>query len=123
MNIDGEKLLADLKYRREAMIKSSARQKKRGHTSAAISHLDQANELAEVIMLINGGDYYTTKDGQEIAPVSEPEWVGEDVQEIIKAVAHIGIDWGYGVYELEQDKIDKARVLYERKLPTKDGQS
>ena len=54
---------------------------------------------------------------QDLSPVSEPVWVSDDVQEVIKAVAHIGIDWGYGVYELEQDKIDKARVLYERKLP------
>jgi hypothetical protein len=33
--------------------------------------------------------------------------------EIVKAVAHIGIDWGYGKFELNQDHIDKARKLYD----------
>lgn len=33
---------------------------------------------------------------------------------IIKAVAHIGIDWGYGSYELESKFIDQARALYEK---------
>jgi|11_taG_2_1085331.scaffolds.fasta_scaffold52049_4 hypothetical protein len=37
----------------------------------------------------------------------------EEYMEIIKAVAHIGIDWGYGKFELKQDHIDKARKLYE----------
>ncbi len=34
-----------------------------------------------------------------------------EVEEIVKAVAHIGIDFGYGKYELEQKYIDKAREL------------
>jgi len=37
----------------------------------------------------------------------------EEARELIKAVAHIGIDWGYGKFELTQDHIDKARKLYE----------
>ena len=37
----------------------------------------------------------------------------EELLEIVKAVAHIGIDWGYGTFELTQDHIDKARKLYE----------
>tara|TARA_B100001142_G_C14333509_1_gene654994 strand:- start:597 stop:815 length:219 start_codon:yes stop_codon:yes gene_type:complete len=37
----------------------------------------------------------------------------EEAREIVKAVAHIGIDWGYGKFELNQDHIDKARKLYE----------
>ena len=36
-----------------------------------------------------------------------------EARELIKAVAHIGIDWGYGKFELNQDHIDKARKLYE----------
>ena len=32
--------------------------------------------------------------------------------ELLKAVAHIGIDFGYGKYELEQNFIDEARLLY-----------
>ena len=34
--------------------------------------------------------------------------------EIVKAVAHIGIDWGYGKFELTQEHIDTARRLYEK---------
>ena len=37
----------------------------------------------------------------------------DEARELIKAVAHIGIDWGYGKFELNQDHIDKARKLYE----------
>ena len=33
--------------------------------------------------------------------------------EVVKAVAHIGIDWGYGEYQLSKSDIDKARSLYE----------
>ena len=33
--------------------------------------------------------------------------------DLLKAVAHIGIDFGYGKYELEQKHIDEARRLYE----------
>ena len=33
--------------------------------------------------------------------------------ELIKAVAHIGVDFGYGKYELEQEHIAKAREIYE----------
>lgn len=36
------------------------------------------------------------------------------MREIVKAVAHVGIDFGYGTYELQQDIIDKARELYEK---------
>jgi predicted adenine nucleotide alpha hydrolase (AANH) superfamily ATPase len=40
----------------------------------------------------------------------------ETAKEIIKAVAHIGIDFGYGKYELEDKWIDKARELLEQEL-------
>lgn len=33
--------------------------------------------------------------------------------EFLKAVAHIGVDFGYGKYELEQTWIDLARRHYE----------
>jgi len=39
-----------------------------------------------------------------------------EARDLIKAVAHIGIDWGYGKFELNQDHIDKARKLYEEQL-------
>ena len=37
-----------------------------------------------------------------------------EAREIVKAVAHIGIDWGYGKFELTDEHIDKARRLYEQ---------
>jgi hypothetical protein len=37
----------------------------------------------------------------------------ESMMDIVKAVAHIGIDWGYGAYELEEEKITAARAIYE----------
>ena len=33
---------------------------------------------------------------------------------IIKAVAHIGVDFGYGKYELEPEYIDIARAICEQ---------
>jgi hypothetical protein len=33
---------------------------------------------------------------------------------IIKAVAHIGVDFGYGKYEIEQEYIDMARAICEQ---------
>ena len=45
--------------------------------------------------------------------LSEKERKLKEAREIVKAVAHIGIDWGYGKFELNQDHIDKARKLYE----------
>ena len=38
----------------------------------------------------------------------------KEFKEIVKAVAHIGIDFGYGKFELNQEHIDKARELYEK---------
>ena len=37
-----------------------------------------------------------------------------ELEEIVKAVAHIGVDFGYGKYELEAGKIDDARTLMEK---------
>lgn len=46
------------------------------------------------------------------------------VAPIIKAVAYIGIDFGYGAYEMEQKHIDSARVLHENQpIPAIDGGS
>tara|TARA_R110000851_G_scaffold206105_1_gene358156 strand:- start:909 stop:1115 length:207 start_codon:yes stop_codon:yes gene_type:complete len=36
-----------------------------------------------------------------------------ELEEIVKAVAYIGVDFGYGRYELEAGKIDDARTLME----------
>ena len=43
---------------------------------------------------------------------AEPDHVAVPL-ELIKAVAHIGVDFGYGVYELEPEHIAKAREIYE----------
>ena len=48
---------------------------------------------------------------------SHPLPENDECDEIIKAVAHIGIDWGYGKYELEPKIINKARKLYETTIP------
>ena len=34
-----------------------------------------------------------------------------DMQEIVEAVAHIGVDFGYGKFELSDEHINKAREL------------
>ena len=45
-------------------------------------------------------------------PALNPDYVVH-LEEVVKAVAHIGVDWGYGKYELEDKFIDQARVLHE----------
>lgn len=40
----------------------------------------------------------------------------EELQDITKAVAHVGVDFGYGEFKLEKEHIDKARELYERSV-------
>ena len=39
----------------------------------------------------------------------------ERMLSVMKAVAHIGVDFGYGKFEIGQDEIDKARLLIEPK--------
>jgi len=41
------------------------------------------------------------------------------LMEIAKAVAHIGIDFGYGAFELGQSHIDEARRLCDAGIETK----
>lgn len=54
------------------------------------------------------------KKGVETALKEALEELAE-LQEIVKAVAHIGVDVGYGKFEIGQDEIDKARLLIEPK--------
>ena len=35
----------------------------------------------------------------------------KQLEEITEAVAHVGVDLGYGVYELQPEDIEKARKL------------
>ena len=45
--------------------------------------------------------------------IAELEKELEEAREIFKAVAHIGVDFGYGVYELEDSVIHRARLILE----------
>ena len=38
----------------------------------------------------------------------------ERMVSIIKAVAHVGVDFGYGEYEIEKEYIDMARAIIEQ---------
>jgi len=49
------------------------------------------------------------------AAIADREAEIEAQEEIIKAVAHIGVDFGFGVYALEQKHIDAARKLLEQR--------
>ena len=63
--------------------------------------------------------------GQCLEECVEPdgEWVTYDdamteiaeLKEIVKAVAHIGVDFGYGEFKLDNTHIKKARKLMEKK--------
>lgn len=54
--------------------------------------------------------------------VEMAEYISE-LEETVKAVAHIGVDFGYGEFQLEQYHIDRARELYEKtNLDNKDTQ-
>ena len=39
-----------------------------------------------------------------------------EMEEIIKAVAHIGIDFGHGKFELQPEHIDKARAIFKESI-------
>ena len=54
------------------------------------------------------------KKGVETALKEALEELAE-LKEIVNLVAHIGIDFGYGKFEIGQDEIDKARLLIEPK--------
>ena len=52
------------------------------------------------------------KDAQSIVDCLEAE--NKRLMEIVEAVANIGIDFGFGKYEIEDSVIDKARELFKR---------
>lgn len=35
----------------------------------------------------------------------------KQMEDLVECVAHIGVDFGYGVYSLPQEKIDEARKI------------
>ena len=66
MNIDGEKLLADLEHKVESRlsrIKSILRARVGGRVDVCKGIIDEIDVITELIDLIESGDY-TTKDGQ-----------------------------------------------------------
>jgi hypothetical protein len=62
----------------------------------------------------NAEENYITTPISVLSYITELERQLAEAREIVKAVAHVGIDWGYGVFELNQDHINKARDLYEQ---------
>ena len=49
----------------------------------------------------------------ETAKVAELEKELKETREICDAVAHVGVDFGYGVYVLEDSVIHRARLILE----------
>ena len=44
------------------------------------------------------------------------EWAGDNVQrlnDLLNAVGHVGVDFGYGSYELSQEDIETAQHLFQ----------
>lgn len=81
-------------------------------------------ELLPTAAAANGG-YEVKKDGNSYYVDKEVFNLIQDLstqlteqQELIKAVAHVGLDWGYGKFELTPEHIAKARSLYEGQLNT-----
>ena len=56
---------------------------------------------------------YSAKRKEVEAALKEALELLAEQYEIIEAVAHIGVDFGYGKFEIGQDEIDKARLLIE----------
>jgi len=46
--------------------------------------------------------------GQALCGYSE---IAKQLEDLVEAVAHIGVDWGYGVFELTPEHIEKARTI------------
>lgn len=86
--------------------------------SEELDNIIEKSNLPEKSKLEIMGALLACDEANKYIPKLESEIEAKDariaeLEEIIKAVAHIGIDFGYGVYELEQKHIDKARELYE----------
>ena len=62
--------------------------------------------------LVEARGYYGITD-LLVADTKHKERIAE-LEEVVKAVAYIGVDFGYGKYELEAGKIDDARTLMEQ---------
>lgn len=56
-------------------------------------------------------DQVTKLHDEMISLLQEAEDRIEALEEVVKAVSHIGVDFGYGKYELQPEDIDRARAL------------
>jgi hypothetical protein len=73
-----------------------------------IAELEQVNDTLHKLM-VSGESRGVVKATEEFK-----EQIVE-LEEIVKAVAHIGIDFGYGVYEIETKHIESARQYFSAK--------
>ena len=64
------------------------------------------NELGELARCAEEAEKQSEYEGGLLERIAE-------LEEIVKAVAHVGVDFGYGRYELESGIIDDARALME----------
>lgn len=62
--LDGDKLLADLAFRARELENESKVLEGRGNMSAAISRLDQAIEVKEIIFMVKTRDYTIDEEGE-----------------------------------------------------------
>jgi hypothetical protein len=68
---------------------------------------EMCNQDSIRVELANAHDFYSSIIENKNERIAE-------LEEIVAAVAHIGVDFGYGKYELEAGKIDDARTLMEQ---------
>jgi len=67
---------------------------------------DQAIEIEELKKKMEDSYWQALAKSEESNELAE-------LRVVVKAVAHIGVDFGYGKYEIEQKHIDSARKLME----------
>lgn len=60
------------------------------------------------------GNIRSLSDIDAIIKLEQQKIDQQGVLRVIRAVAHIGVDFGYGKYKLEQEYIDMARAICEQ---------
>lgn len=79
---------------------------------------DLIKDLRELARLHSEEDLIpqsNTIHGQAADLIEQLQQRNTELEEIARAVAHIGVDFGFGNYQLEQKHIDKARELFKEK--------
>ncbi|QDP52386.1 MAG: hypothetical protein Unbinned96contig1001_3 [Prokaryotic dsDNA virus sp.] len=54
---------------------------------------------------------FAFRDLSDLRRIVELESQNAELLEVVNAVAHIGVDFGFGPYELQPEDIEKARTL------------